>query len=146
MRRLCMDHSGYGLSQWETTLHCNVVSLWLSPYPEWTPAVYYQPFYFPCVGITSLASPFFTRCYLSPVTFYQFAIWHDGLVPCLRSFLCEPCSLFHMPNRFARVLSKLKIISYTNNGRNIELSFSDSFGNVDLSCHHNYFCQRYSKS
>ena len=26
----------YGLSQWETTLHCNVVSLWLSPYPEWS--------------------------------------------------------------------------------------------------------------
>ena len=30
------DHSGHGLSQWETTLHCNVVSLWLSPYPEWS--------------------------------------------------------------------------------------------------------------
>ena len=29
--------SGYGLSQWETTLHCNVVSYWLSPYPEWYP-------------------------------------------------------------------------------------------------------------
>ena len=28
-------HSGYGLSQWETMLHCNVVSHWLSPYPEW---------------------------------------------------------------------------------------------------------------
>ena len=28
------DHSGYGLNQWETTLHCNVVSHWLSPYPE----------------------------------------------------------------------------------------------------------------
>ena len=25
-------HSGYGLSQWKTTLHCNVVSHWLSPY------------------------------------------------------------------------------------------------------------------
>ena len=24
-----------GLSQWETTLQCNVVSHWLSPYPEW---------------------------------------------------------------------------------------------------------------
>ena len=32
------DHSGYGLSQWETTLRCNVVSHWekkLNPYPEW---------------------------------------------------------------------------------------------------------------
>ena len=28
------DHSGHGLSQWETTLHCNVVSHWLSQYPE----------------------------------------------------------------------------------------------------------------
>ena len=28
------DPSGYGLSQWETTLHCNVVSHWLSPYSE----------------------------------------------------------------------------------------------------------------
>ena len=32
----CGDHSGYGLSQWETTLHYNVVSHWLSPYPEWS--------------------------------------------------------------------------------------------------------------
>ena len=30
------DHAGYGLSQWETTLHCNVVSHWLRPYPEWS--------------------------------------------------------------------------------------------------------------
>ena len=30
------DHSGYGLSQRETTLLCNVVSHWLSPYPEWS--------------------------------------------------------------------------------------------------------------
>ena len=29
-----MEHSGYGLGQWETTVHCNVVSHWLSPYPE----------------------------------------------------------------------------------------------------------------
>ena len=34
------DHSRYGLSQWETTLHCNVVSHWLSPYPEWSPTSY----------------------------------------------------------------------------------------------------------
>ena len=27
--------SGYGLSQWETTLHCNVVSHWQSPFPDW---------------------------------------------------------------------------------------------------------------
>ena len=27
--------SGYGLSQWETTLQCNVVSYCLSPWPEW---------------------------------------------------------------------------------------------------------------
>ena len=26
----------YGLSQWETTLHCNVVSHWMSSYPEWS--------------------------------------------------------------------------------------------------------------
>ena len=30
-----MNHSGCGLRQWETTLLCNVVSHWLSPYPEW---------------------------------------------------------------------------------------------------------------
>ena len=28
------DHFGYGLSQWETTLHCNVVSQWQNPYSE----------------------------------------------------------------------------------------------------------------
>ena len=27
-------HCGYGLRQWETMLHCNAVSHWLSPYPE----------------------------------------------------------------------------------------------------------------
>ena len=32
----CRDRSGYGLSQWGTTLHCNVVSHWLSVYPEWS--------------------------------------------------------------------------------------------------------------
>ena len=31
----CRDHSGYGLSQWETTLWFNVVSHWLRPHPEW---------------------------------------------------------------------------------------------------------------
>ena len=30
------DHFGYRLSQWETTLHCNVVSPLLSLYPEWS--------------------------------------------------------------------------------------------------------------
>ena len=30
------SHPGYGCSQWETTLHCNVVSDWMRPYPEWT--------------------------------------------------------------------------------------------------------------
>ena len=29
------NHSGYGLSQWERTLQCNVVSHWMSPYTEW---------------------------------------------------------------------------------------------------------------
>ena len=28
-------YSGYGLCQWETTLQCNIVSHWQSPYPEW---------------------------------------------------------------------------------------------------------------
>ena len=28
------DHSVYGLSQWETTLQCNVVSHWLRPYTQ----------------------------------------------------------------------------------------------------------------
>ena len=30
----CRKHFGYGLSQWETSLHCNVVSHWRSPYPD----------------------------------------------------------------------------------------------------------------
>ena len=29
------NHADYLLSQWETMLHCNVFSHWLSPYPEW---------------------------------------------------------------------------------------------------------------
>ena len=35
----CRDHSGYGLCQWEVTLHCNVASHWQSPWPEWWDAV-----------------------------------------------------------------------------------------------------------
>ena len=31
------DHSGLGLSQWETTLQCNAVCHWLSPCPERSP-------------------------------------------------------------------------------------------------------------
>ena len=30
------DLTGYGLNQWKTALQCNVVSHWLSPYPEWS--------------------------------------------------------------------------------------------------------------
>ena len=30
----CWNQNGYGLGQWETTLHCNVVSHWLSQYSE----------------------------------------------------------------------------------------------------------------
>ena len=33
-RLFIMDHSECGISQWETTLQRNVVSHWLSPYPE----------------------------------------------------------------------------------------------------------------
>ena len=29
------DNFGYGLSQWKTTLHCNIVLHWLSQYPAW---------------------------------------------------------------------------------------------------------------
>ena len=31
-----LHHSGYGRSQWEMTLHCNVISHWLRPYYEWS--------------------------------------------------------------------------------------------------------------
>ena len=34
------DHSGYGLSQWETMLQCNVVPHWPSPYQEWSLNLY----------------------------------------------------------------------------------------------------------
>ena len=30
------DHSGYGVSQWEQVLQCNVWSHWPSPCPEWS--------------------------------------------------------------------------------------------------------------
>ena len=30
----CRGRSGHGLSQWETTIHCNLVSHWLIPYTE----------------------------------------------------------------------------------------------------------------
>ena len=30
------DHSGYGRSQLEMPLQCNIVSHWLNPYPDWS--------------------------------------------------------------------------------------------------------------
>ena len=30
------DHSGYGLRKWGMSLQCNIISYWLSPYPEWS--------------------------------------------------------------------------------------------------------------
>ena len=30
------DHNKYGFSQWDMTLHCNVIFHWLSPYSEWS--------------------------------------------------------------------------------------------------------------
>ena len=33
---LFRDHFVYGLSQWGMTLHCNVLTHWLSPYTEWS--------------------------------------------------------------------------------------------------------------
>ena len=44
-------HSGFGFSQWQTTLHCNVVFHWLSPYPEWSlkPCAYN---FFPYIDVT----------------------------------------------------------------------------------------------
>ena len=35
-KRVSRDQYEYELSQWETTLQCNVVSYWMSPYPEWS--------------------------------------------------------------------------------------------------------------
>ena len=32
----CREHSVYAPSQWETTLHCNVVSYWLGTYTKWS--------------------------------------------------------------------------------------------------------------
>ena len=42
MNCLYRDHSGYGLSQWEVTLHCNVISHWLRLYPECSLCTFYM--------------------------------------------------------------------------------------------------------
>ena len=36
---LCRDHFVYGPSQWETTLHNNVISHWLGTYTKWSLSV-----------------------------------------------------------------------------------------------------------
>ena len=30
------EYSGFGISQWGTTLHYNIIFIWPSPYPEWS--------------------------------------------------------------------------------------------------------------
>ena len=37
------ENTRYGLSEWETTLQCNVVSQRLSPYPEWSLHIRFTP-------------------------------------------------------------------------------------------------------
>ena len=53
------DHCVYVSSQWETTLHCNVVSHWVGAFTEWSLDVYYQwqqaPSMGPMKGPTQLA-------------------------------------------------------------------------------------------
>ena len=47
------EHYEERLSQWETTFHCNVVSHWLSSYPEW----------FLIIGKTDICLPPLTKTY-----------------------------------------------------------------------------------
>ena len=48
-KRYFRDHSAYRLSKWETTLHCNVASHWLSPYSEWSPILALVRSYVDCL-------------------------------------------------------------------------------------------------
>ena len=36
-------HCGYGLSQWQTTLHCNVGCHWLSQHKDWSLYIHSEP-------------------------------------------------------------------------------------------------------
>ena len=51
---LLRNQSGYGLSQWEPTLRCNVVSHWLSSYPKLSLLIYWIRF----IYITTLCSTY----------------------------------------------------------------------------------------
>ena len=51
---LLRNQSGYGLSQWEPTLRCNVVSHWLSWYPKLSLLIYWIRF----IYITTLCSTY----------------------------------------------------------------------------------------
>ena len=65
------DHSWHGLSQWETTLRCNVLSHWLSPYPEWSLILYNQCLPHSSPEIMQLTSTWYsTQIGLSEVIVY----------------------------------------------------------------------------
>ena len=56
----CRDQSVHAPSQWETTLHCKVVSHWLSAYTKWSLKVLKKTWIF--VSVSSMYTPPIIPC------------------------------------------------------------------------------------
>ena len=69
----CWDQSRYAPSQWETSLHCNDVSHWLSPYLDWS----LQCNVWPATGALTV--------HLSNISSTIFPLWSQYNLRCVRT-------------------------------------------------------------
>ena len=80
------NHSGYGgLSHWEAMLHCNIISQWLSPCPEWSQYLISGPFHqwFFNHILNSISSHPYSHHMNAP----KFCPWHNNHV----ALTCKNC-------------------------------------------------------
>ena len=137
----CRDYSGYGLSQWDTTLQCYVVSHCLSPYQEWK--FEYESFMDKCTTVVQVAI-YISELYLiyimqyyahyTSITFYEIPISYKDhfrdsrsrkmkwiVLNILRKCIYHICAqanlitpgYIHIDNRTGHCMLCIKIISFS---------------------------------
>ena len=85
----CRYHSGYEISLWETTLHCDVVSHWLGSYHEWSLHLHSAFVYFlgyECFSFLKEKG----KCGIPGISNHFYGRWHqDSMITgvfCVKSF------------------------------------------------------------
>ena len=89
------DHFVYAPNQWETTLHCTVVSHWLGAYTKWSLRNWYiiTRCLLKVISITSMITDFFIQITIfaymstilycsSPMSWFVYPVWWDMMGYC----------------------------------------------------------------